>query len=136
MPDERWFTQIESRIFTVVSNRMKKALPNFNLKCTTDGQADGPAYFPTVYFHELQPYEIGKDLTNKTVNALVYTMQIDVYAKNKKDAKTIINEAVMQMKALSFDVTTFPVELSDGNVVQDTARFRRIIGGGDTDIVV
>lgn len=136
MADERWFTQLESRIFTIVTARMKKALPKYKLKCTTDGQSDGPSYFPTVYMHELSPYETGMDLTNQTINALVYTMQIEVFAKDKKDAKAIMSEAVLQMKKLSFDVTTFPVEMSDGNVVQSVARFRRVIGAGDTDIVV
>lgn len=133
---DNWFSQIESRIFTLVTTRMKRNLPNFKLRCTTDGQSNGPSYFPTVYIHELQPIEAGQDLTNRTVNALIYTMQIEVFAKSKSDAKTIMSEAVLQMKALSFDVSAFPVEMSDGNVVQSVARFRRVIGGGDTDIVV
>lgn len=137
MANERWFAQLESRIFTLVSYRVKKALKDQypSIKCTMEGESTSKPYFPTWYFHELQPAETGQDLTNNTVNAVIETIEIVVYAKARDDAKNIMTETIYQMKQIGFNITMMPVPLSDGNVYSSTARFRRIVGAGDTDLV-
>lgn len=137
MVDDRWFSQIESRIFTLVSYRVRKALEDDfpSIKCTTEGQSTSKPYFPTWYLHELQPLEVGQDLENTTVNAVMETIEIVVYAKTKSDASKIMTETIIQMKALAFIITMMPITSSDGNVYSSVARFRRLIGSGDVDIV-
>jgi hypothetical protein len=66
---------------------------------------------------------------------LTETIEVIVYTKNRQQCKTIINEAVVQMKAISFDVTMMPIITTDDNVYSGVARFRRIVGSGDTDLV-
>lgn len=135
--DNAWFTSLEAKIFNIVSYRLKKALKmsDKDIKCTTDGQSNSTAVFPTFYLHELSPVETGNDLENKTINALTETIEIIVYTKNRQQCKKIINEAVLQMKAISFDVTMMPIVTTDDNVYSGVARFRRIVGSGDTDLV-
>lgn len=135
--DNTWFTSLEAKIFNIVSYRLKKALKmsDKDIKCTTDGQSNSTAVFPTFYLHELSPVETGNDLENKTINALTETIEIIVYTKNRQQCKKIINEAVLQMKAISFDVTMMPIVTTDDNVYSGVARFRRIVGSGDTDLV-
>lgn len=137
MADERWFTQLESRLFTLVSYRVKKALADkyTKIKFTTDDQSNGTPIFPTWYFHELQPVETGQGLENSTINAVIETIEVIVHAKSKDSAKEIMAETVYQMKQLRFNVTMMPIVTSDSNIYSSVARFRRLIGAGDTDIV-
>lgn len=135
--DNAWFASVEAKIFNIVSYRLKRALnmSDKDIKCTTDGQSNSTAVFPTFYLHELSPVEFGQDIANKTINAITETIEIIVYTKNRQQCKKIINEAVVQMKALGFDVTMMPIITTDDNVYSGVARFRRIIGSGDTDLV-
>ncbi len=135
--DNAWFASVEAKIFNIVSYRLKKALKmsDKDIKCTTDGQSNSTAVFPTFYLHELSPIESGQDLDNKTINAITETIEIIVYTKNRQQCKKIVNEAVVQMKALGFDITMMPIITTDQNVYDGVARFRRIIGSGDTDLV-
>lgn len=135
--DNAWFASVEAKIFNIVSYRLKRALnmSDKDIKCTTDGQSNSTAVFPTFYLHELSPVEFGQDITNKTINAITETIEIIVYTKNRQQCKKIINEAVVQMKALGFDVTMMPIITTDDNVYSGVARFRRIVGSGDADLV-
>lgn len=135
--DNAWFASLEAKIFNIVSYRLKKALgmSDKDIKCTTDGQSSTTAVFPTFYLHELSPMEEGNDIENKTINAVTETIEIIVYTKNRQQCKKIINEAVLQMKGISFDVTMMPIITTDDNVYSGVARFRRIVGSGDTDLV-
>lgn len=135
--DNAWFASVEAKIFNIVSYRLKRALnmSDKDIKCTTDGQSNSTAVFPTFYLHELSPVEFGQDITNNTINAITETIEIIVYTKNRQQCKKIINEAVVQMKALGFDITMMPIITTDQNVYDGVARFRRIVGSGDADLV-
>ena len=137
MASNAWFASIEARVFNTVSHRLKKALnmSDKDIKCTTDGQSNATAVFPTFYLHELSPIETGQDLENKTINAVTETIETIVYTKNRQQCKKIINEVVVQMKALGFDVTMMPIITTDDNVYDGVARFRRIVGSGDVDLI-
>lgn len=134
--DNSWFASLEAKIFNIVSYRLKKALgySDSDIKCTTDGHSGTTAVFPTFYFHELSPFESGQDVENKTLNAITETIEIIVYTKDRQQCKTIINQAVVQMKALGFDITMMPVITTDQNVYDGIARFRRLVGSGDIDL--
>ena len=138
MSNERWYETVESRILTLVRYRMQKALAgktSKNIKFTTEGESDAEPYFPTCYIHGLQPMETGGDLEGRTINAIIQTMEVQVYTKDRQECWLIMNEAVYQMKQLAFEVTAMPIVNKTNGVSQGVARFRRTIGAGDVDIV-
>ena len=138
MSDERWYEQVESRILTLVRYRMQKALTgktSKTIKFTTESESNDSPYFPTCYIHGLQPMETGGDLEGTTINAIISTMEVQVFCRDRQECWLIINEAVYQMKKLAFTVTAMPIVTTPNGVAQGVARFRRVIGAGDTDIV-
>ena len=128
--NNNWYMQIQSKVFTQVEYMMKKKYPSLN--CTTKNENGMPAKFPTLYLHELAPVEQGQDLTNETVNAVLSTIEIQVWTNTTEtDCRKIIAEAVSQMKALQFNVPSMPViEVSD-KISWGVIRCRRMIGNGD-----
>lgn len=125
------YTEILDRVFTQVSYMLKKEYPNLN--CTTKGENLGSAKFPTLYMRELQPLEIGNDLENATINAVQSTIEIQVFTKNNETlCKQIMSEAVSEMKRFRFSVIAMPVADTEESITSGVARFRRIVGSGDT----
>lgn len=133
--DEAWFSKIESRVFTILKNRMRGKYPDVFF--TTANEKVTESKFPTLYLRELEQMETGNDLHNVDVNAILSTIQIQVFSKTAAENKSIMTEAVLQMKKLSFNVTAMPIYTSenDKTVFLSVARFRRVIGGGDRDLV-
>lgn len=130
---DNWFAQIESKVFTQVSYMLteKAGAPYPNLKCTTVSQ-NTVVNFPTLYLHELQPVESGNDLVNESVNAVLSTIEIQVWANTtEKECKDILTAAILEMKQLGFNVTMFPNVQTDNKIAWGVARFRRMIGAGD-----
>lgn len=127
---DSWYMQIQNKVFTQVQYMMQKKYPN--LKCTTRNENGLPAEFPTLFLHELAPVELGQDLTNETVNAILATIEIQVWTNTTEDdCRSIIAEALNQMKLLQFNVPEMPlVEVSD-RISWGVIRCKRIIGNGD-----
>ena len=133
MFDERWFSKIESNVFTQVEYMLalRKEAPYPKMKCTTVSQTT-INNFPTLYLHELQPVESGMDLTNESVNAVLCTIEIQVWSnKSEKECKDILADATLEMKRMGFNVTMFPTPITDNKIAWGAARFRRMIGAGD-----
>ena len=133
MVNDNWFAEIESKVFTTISYMLseRKDAPFPKLKCTTVSQNE-ITYFPTLYLHELQPVEAGMDLTNKTVNAVLSTIEIQVWTNTKElDCKNILTAAILEMKKMGFNVTMFPSITTDSKIRWGVARFRRMIGSCD-----
>ena len=131
---EDWFSKIESEVFTQVSYMLseRKDAPFPKLKCTSVSQNEITS-FPTLYLHELQPVEAGMDLTNESVNAVLCTIEIQVWTNTTElDCKNILTAAILEMKRLGFNVTMFPSVTTDSKIRWGVARFRRMIGNGDT----
>lgn len=106
--------------------------PYPDLKCTTVSQ-NTVVNFPTLYLHELQPVEAGNDLDNTTVNAVLSTIEIQVWSnESEKHCKDILTAAIVEMKRLRFNVTMFPNVTTDNKIAWGVARFRRMIGAGDS----
>jgi hypothetical protein len=138
MASENWFANLEATIFTIVKFRLERSLKSKypSLFCTTSGQTDADPVFPTVYIHELPGREIGSDLENATVNAVEETLQVEVTTNTSKtDCKTVMTETMLQFKALRFNVSTLPLFSIEGNTHRGVARFRRVVGRDDSDIV-
>lgn len=131
---DNWFAEIESKVFTQVSYMLAERpdAPYPDLKCTTVSQ-NTVVNFPTLYLHELQPVETGNDLDNVTVNAVLSTIEIQVWSnESEKHCKDILTAAIMEMKRLRYNVTMFPNVTTDSKIAWGVARFRRTVGAGDT----
>lgn len=130
---DNWFAEIESKVYTQVSYMLaeRQDAPYPNLRCTTESQKT-VVNFPTLYVHELQPVEAGNDLTNVSVNAVLSTMEIQVWDNTtEKSCKDILTAAILEMKRLGYNVTMFPSVQTDSKISWGVARFRRMIGAGD-----
>lgn len=141
MVDEKWYTRIESYILTTLKYELVQKLlaPYPKLKCTTSNQAESLEDvndFPTLYVHMLTPYEVGRDLTNTTVNGLNCTFELQVFSdKSEKECRNIIADAIHEMKKLHFNVEMFPDPRTYDKKYTAIARVNRIIGGNDSEIV-
>jgi len=128
--DNTWYTQIQSKVFTQIQYMMQKKYPK--LKCTTKNENGMPAVFPTLYLHELEPVERGQDLTNETVNAVLSTMEIQVWTNTTEDdCRKIMAEAVNQMKGLQFNIIAMPIIKTNDKISWGVMRGRRMVGNGD-----
>lgn len=131
---DNWFAEIESNVFTQVSYMLAERTdaPYPDLNCTTVSQ-NTVVHFPTLYLHELQPVEAGNDLVNESVNAVLSTIEIQVWSNvSEKDCKDIITAAVLEMKQLGYNVTMFPSVQTDSKIAWGAARFRRMVGSCDS----
>lgn len=131
---DNWFAEIESNVFTQVSYMLveRTDAPYPELNCTTVSQ-NTVVHFPTLYLHELQPVEAGNDLLNESVNAVLSTIEIQVWSNvSEKDCKDIITAAVLEMKRLGYNVTMFPSVQTDSKIAWGAARFRRMVGSCDS----
>lgn len=131
---DNWFAEIESNVFTQVSYMLAERTdaPYPELNCTTVSQ-NTVVHFPTLYLHELQPVEAGNDLLNESVNAVLSTIEIQVWSNvSEKDCKDIITAAVLEMNRLGYNVTMFPSVQTDSKIAWGAARFRRMVGSCDS----
>lgn len=132
---EAWFSKIEPSVFTIIETRMKKLFPHAYF--TSSNQDVREERFPCVYLREVEQAEIGNDLDNVTINGVRSSFRVQVYSKSAAESREITTEAVLQFKKLRFNVISMPVYVSerDKSVFLSDARFSRVIGGGDADIV-
>lgn len=134
MVNDNWFLEIESKIFTQIEYMLtqREDAPYPEMKCTTVSQ-NTVTHFPTLYLHELQPVEVGMDLTNESVNAVMSTVEIQVWSNiSEYDCKEIFSAVIIEMKRMGFNVTMFPSVQTDSKIAWGAARFRRVVGAGDT----
>lgn len=131
-----WYSYIEATIYNKVSKGVKAVYGN-TLNTTSESVDPTNAVFPTLYIHELEPVERGQDLDNTTVNAILCTIQADVFTHTKADCTKILRLTTAQMKLLRFNVPAMPIAIQESaDVWHGVVRFRRIIGNGDSDIVL
>lgn len=103
---------------------------------TTDVANGGTSNFPCVYIHEMASNETGMDLTNKSVNAVSYNMQIEIYANTSQNDIKIVTKAIVgTIKELGFTFTMIPVFENEKTIYRQVIRINRVIGDGDNDIV-
>lgn len=129
-----WFSDIESTVLTKLSYMLadRTDAPYPDLVCTTANQ-NNFTVFPTLYLHELTPVEAGNDLDNQIVNAVIETIEIQVWTnKTEEDCRKIFAAVLNEMKRMRFNITAFPAIQTDNKIAYGIARFRRIIGKDDT----
>lgn len=129
-----WYSQIESSIFTYLQYMMKNRqnAPYPRLNCTTKSQSTKPSEFPTLYIHNLNPVEMAQDLENDEVNALLATIEIQVFSNvSEKEANDIMTTAISLMKENRWNVTMFPDPQTSDKISYAIARFRKLVTESD-----
>ena len=125
--------QLESIITTQLKVRVPKLTDNKypNMSFTNEISDKTPS-FPNVYVMELQPSEVGNDLSNNQIHALRDTIQIEVSTNvSKSEAKNVRNACISAMKAMRFSLVVDTYAKID-NLHRYVIRMRRIVASGDT----
>jgi hypothetical protein len=125
--------QLESIITTQLKVRVPKLTDNKypNMSFTNEISDKTPS-FPNVYVMELQPSEVGNDLSNNQIHALRDTIQIEVSTNvSKSEAKIVRNACIAAMKAMRFSLVVDTYAKID-NLHRYVIRMRRIVASGDT----
>ena len=121
------FNRIKTEFSEEIKNRYSMTADNFS----TVNSANKAAVFPFVYVHALPASEQGQDLEGNTVNAGLFTFQVEVIDnKSQSRSRAVMSEVIRIMKSMRFDIISMPEFDTDGTH-RCVARFRRTIGSGD-----
>ena len=131
-----WVSRVPSIVFSRIKNEFSKEIKEkysmTDKNFSTVGSSDTPAVFPFVYVKLLPAVEMGMDLDGKSINAGLFTFQIDVTDnKSQSRAKSVSFEILRIMKNMRFEVTAMPDFEDTKDTHRSTMRFRRVIGDGD-----
>ena len=134
--DNSWVFDIQDKIYSRVdalcTAKLSSKYPDINV--TTDSHKLVNAKFPSVYIH-FMAVEMGKDLENKTINAVYLTAEISVTvtsAQKMEVAREVTQVVSDCMKDMQFDINRMP-EFNDTDTEYRTVtRFARTIGNADT----
>ena len=131
-----WTDRISSIIFTRIKNEFSSTLKakykmtssNFS----TVGSSDTPAVFPFVYIQLLPSTEQGQDIEGNTINAGLFTFQIEVTDNQSQErAKDVMSEVKRIMKSMRFTVQCTPTLEDTKDTNRAIMRCNRIIGSCD-----
>lgn len=129
-----WITDLDSMIFTRIKYKLEKKFktkyPDFNVT-NTDKSLKEPK-FPNVYIQVLGNPEAGETTEAEEINAVVYTMQIDVTTKTQLSTREVSDEVINILKEMMFKGVAFPYPSNTDDTFRNIARFRRTIAVGDT----
>ena len=133
--NDTWFADIEPYVFTYCKyNLADKDGAKFpDLYCTTADERL-PTRLPAVSIREISQKERGQDLDNADVNAVLSTFEVKAYALTDEECRAISSASAVLMKELRFNAISMPIYDMEENLYASYARYRRIIGAGDTDI--
>ena len=123
--------KIYSRIDALCTAKLSSKYPNINV--TTDSHKVVNAKFPNVYMR-FWAKEVGKDLENKTINAVYLTVNIDVTvtaAQKMEVAREVSGVVLDGMKGMSFDGDEFSVFNDTDTEYRMVSTFARYIGNAD-----
>lgn len=132
--DNAWVFALENRIYTIVKKRcyttLKAKFPD--IEFTQTNRSKQTPHFPTVYIHALPGAEAGQDLSGDGINAVLYTMQIDVTSNTtQNDVNAVVSELVKQFKTLRFSINQFPDISTTTDTFRSVVRVQRLIGADD-----
>ena len=132
-----WAFDIEPKIYTIIKTRLEKALKTTypNLYVAQQEKIDAEPQFPTVILQMLSSPEIGADLNNTTVNAMLVTWESHITVSKTMGMsvlRKVSAEVLDNFKKLRFNVA------DRGEISRETpdtyvliSRFRRVIGGNE-----
>ena len=131
-----WTDRISSTVFTRIKNEFSSSLKT-KYKMTdenfsTVGSSDTTAFFPFVYVQILPGIEQGQDLDGTSINAGLFTFQIDVTDNQKQTiAKDVMAEVKRIMKSMRFSINSMTSFDDTKDTHKATIRCSRVIGAGD-----
>ena len=131
-----WTDRISSVVFTRIKNEFSSSLKTkykmTNSNFSTVGSSDTPAVFPFVYVQLLPSAETGQDLEGATINAGLFTFQIEVTDnQTQARAKDVMSEVKRIMKSMRFTVQCTPTLEDTKDTHRAIMRCNRIIGSCD-----
>ena len=131
-----WTDRISSMVFTRIKNEFSSTIKkNYKMKdenFSTVGSSDTPAVFPFVYIQLLPSAEQGQDIEGNTINAGLFTFQIEVTDnQTQARAKDVMSEIKRIMKSMRFTVQCTPTLEDTKDTHRAIMRCNRIIGSCD-----
>lgn len=131
-----WTDRISSVVFTRIKNEFSSTLKTkykmTNSNFSTVGSSDTPAVFPFVYVQLLPSAEAGQDLEGASINAGLFTFQIEVTDNQKQTiSKEIMSEVKRIMKSMRFEVQPTPKLEDTKDTHRAIMRCNRRIGSDD-----
>ena len=122
------FTRIKNEFSSTLKTKYKMTSSNFS----TVGSSDTPAVFPFVYIQLLPSTEQGQDIEGNTINAGLFTFQIEVTDNQSQTrAKDVMSEIKRIMKSMRFTVQPTPDIQDTKDTHRAIMRCNRIIGSDD-----
>ena len=133
---EDWTDRISSVVFTRIKNEFSSTIKkNYKMKdenFSTVGSSDTPAVFPFVYIQLLPSAEAGQDIEGNTINAGLFTFQIEVTDnQTQARAKDVMSEVKRIMKSMRFTVQPTPTLEDTKDTHRAIMRCNRRIGSND-----
>lgn len=99
---------------------------------STSQVSETPPVFPYITIIELPGAERGQDLEGSSINAALFTFQVDVFDnQNESRAKNCMAEVTRIIKTMRFSVNSMPSFDSKPQEYRQTARFSRLVGQSD-----
>ena len=131
-----WTDRISSVVFTRIKNEFSKPLKTkykmTSSNFSTVGSSDNPAVFPFVYIQLLPSVEQGQDIEGNTINAGLFTFQIEVTDnQTQARAKDVMSEVNRIMKSMRFTVQPTPDIQDTKDTHRAIMRCNRRIGSSD-----
>lgn len=131
-----WTDRISSMVFTRIKNEFSNSLKTkykmTSSNFSTVGSSDTPAVFPFVYVQLLPSAETGQDIEGNTINAGLFTFQIEVTDnQTQARAKDVMSEVKRIMKSMLFTVQCTPTLEDTKDTHRAIMRCNRIIGSCD-----
>ena len=131
-----WTDRISSVVFSRIKNEFSSSLKEkYKMKdenFSTVGSSDTPAVFPFVYIQLLPSTEQGQDIEGNTINAGLFTFQIEVTDnQTQARAKDVMSEVKRIMKSMRFTVQPTPDIQDTKDTHRAIMRCNRIIGSCD-----
>lgn len=140
MAQSDWVFSIEPKIYTIIKTRLTNALLSTypKLFITQQEKLNDDTNLPAIYIKMLDSPEMGADLDNTTVNALMATFEVHItIAKSGTDnglagMRKIASEVLNNFKKLRFNVI-FRGEINreTSDTYSFISRYRRVIGADE-----
>ena len=131
-----WTDRISSIVFTRIKNdfssKLKTKYKMTSSNFSTVGSSDTPAVFPFVYIQLLPSAEQGQDIEGNTINAGLFTFQIEVTDnQTQARAKDVMSEVKRIIKSMRFTVQCTPTLEDTKDTHRAIMRCNRRIGSDD-----
>lgn len=133
-----WYAEVEARLFTYLKTKLTEYLGEKypHMQFTTKREGNYSPNFHTVYFFQHDSDETLLDLEGSDFNGMYCRVQIEVTSNDEDVSKEVAYYAMAVMKELSFECYFTPKSSATRpGVPRLVARYRRMIGSGDLDIV-